>query len=254
VTIARVVDGDTVELADGTKVRLIGMNTPETVDPRREVQAYGKESSDYTKQLLGGQEVFLEEGRTPRDKYGRTLAWPWLPDGRFVNALLVQEGYAQVYTFSDNPENAGLLVACQQEARTANRGLWALPDYEDGQEAAKQGLSQSAAPPPPAAAEPASPAQQPAPAGVVTITKAPGSVARGAMAAVAVSAPPGVSCSITVRYKSGNSTAQGLEPKQTGADGSAAWTWKVGQNTSSGTWPVTVTCAGQSAGTSVTVP
>lgn len=139
ITVRRVVDGDTIELADADKthVRLLGINTPESVDPRRPVQAFGKEASAFTRRLLEGKSVLLARGRQPYDKYHRLLAWLWLPDGRFVNAYLVQQGYAQVYTFSDNPDYADLLVACQREARAANRGLWALPVYANGGEAAK---------------------------------------------------------------------------------------------------------------------
>ncbi len=139
VTVRRVVDGDTVELddRDRTKVRLIGINTPESVDPRRPVQAYGKEATAFARGLLEGQAVLLQRGRTPYDRYRRLLAWLWLPDGHFVNALIVQQGYAQVYTFSDNPDHAALLLACQREARDAQRGLWSLPEYRSGKEAAK---------------------------------------------------------------------------------------------------------------------
>jgi len=139
VKVGRVVDGDTVELADTakTKVRILGINTPESVDPRRPVQPYGKEASAFTRQLLAGKTVLLQPGRQPHDRYGRLLAWIWLPDGPFVNAYLVQQGYAQVDTFPDNPNHAELLLACQREARAANRGLWALPAYKDGEEAAK---------------------------------------------------------------------------------------------------------------------
>lgn len=124
VGVKRVVDGDTFLAADGRRVRLIGVNTPESVDPRRPVQRYGKEAAAFSRRLLAGRSVLLEPGRTPRDRYGRTLAWVWLEDGRFVNAELVRLGYAQVYTFPDNPDHARLLVLCQREAREVGRGLW----------------------------------------------------------------------------------------------------------------------------------
>ena len=226
-----------MELAGGEKVRLIGMNTPESVDPRRPVQAFGKEASAYTKQLLEGKQVLLSEGRTPKDKYGRTLGWFWLTDGRFVNALLVQQGYAQVYTFSDNPDNAPLLVECQREAREANRGLWAVADYQNGQQASQMDRGGSS----PSSSTP------------VTITKQPGTVARKETATVGAKTAPGASCEITVQYKSGPSSAAGLEPKKAGTDGAVTWSWKIGDSTAQGTWPVTVTCGGGTAETSVTV-
>lgn len=122
--VKRVVDGDTFVLEDHRKVRLIGINTPESVDPRRPVEYYGKEANKYTQKLLEGQKVWLQWGRTPKDKYDRWLAWVWLSDGTFVNGHLVAEGYAQVYTFKDNPDHAEYLLGLQKTARQEGRGLW----------------------------------------------------------------------------------------------------------------------------------
>lgn len=122
--VKRVVDGDTFVIEDGTRVRLLGINTPETVDPRRPVEKFGKEASAFAKKLLEGKTVLLQPGRNPKDKYGRLLAWVWLTNGRFVNGELVRLGYAQVSTYSDNPDHADYLVRAQREAREADRGLW----------------------------------------------------------------------------------------------------------------------------------
>ncbi len=86
-----------------------------------------------------------------------------------------------------------------------------------------------------------------------TVTQVPGTVSKGSYASVTVSTSPGAQCSIEVLYKSGASTAQGLYPKQAGADGLVSWTWKVGTRTTSGTWPIYITCGSQSITTSVTV-
>jgi micrococcal nuclease len=130
VNVARVVDGDTFVIDDGRKVRMIGINTPESVDPRRPVEYYGKEASRYAQSLIEGKDVYLLEGTTPKDRYGRLLAWVWLPDGTFVNGDMIYQGYAQVYTFADNPEYAEFLLTLQREAREAGRGLWGkeVPD------------------------------------------------------------------------------------------------------------------------------
>ena len=109
---------------------------------------------------------------------------------------------------------------------------------------------------------PVTPASLAAPASVpttvratsVTITKHPGTVRRGATASVAVRTSAKTRCSITVRYKSGPSTAAGLVAKQTDANGRAAWSWKVGTRTTPGSWPVIITCAGVTARTVVKVP
>ena len=140
--VKRVVDGDTFVLDDGRKVRMIGINTPESVDPRRPVEYYGKEASSFTKKLLEGNKVYLDWGRTPKDRYDRWLAWVWLADGTFVNGYLVSEGYAQVYTFKDNPDHAEYLLELQRQARDAGRGLWGQSLPEDEARAEKEDSGQ----------------------------------------------------------------------------------------------------------------
>ena len=122
--VERAVDGDTLKLAGGERVRLIGVNTPESVDPRRPVQAYGKEAAAFTARLVKGREVRLESDVEKVDRYGRTLAYVWLADGTFLNAVLVREGYAQVMTIPPNVRYADLFARLQREAREARRGLW----------------------------------------------------------------------------------------------------------------------------------
>ena len=87
-----------------------------------------------------------------------------------------------------------------------------------------------------------------------TITKHPGSVRRNSYATAAVKTSPNGSCTLTVRYKSGPSKAAGVGTKRAGANGLLSWTWKVGGNTTKGTWPVIITCGATTLRTSVTVP
>lgn len=138
--VERVVDGDTFVIENGQKVRMIGINAPESVDPRRPVEFYGKEASRYTKELLEGKEVYLQWGETPKDRYGRWLAWVWLPDGTFVNGALVAHGYAQVYTFKDNPEHAEYLLKLQKQAREKRLGLWGKSLAEPREKSAPGGF------------------------------------------------------------------------------------------------------------------
>lgn len=123
-----VVDGDTFWVKDGmekgNKVRLIGINTPETVHPQKPVEYYGKEASAFMKSLLEGKNVILEYDVERIDRYGRTLAYVYLVDGTFVNALLVEEGYAQVATYSPNVRYAEKFKKLQWEAKRNNKGLW----------------------------------------------------------------------------------------------------------------------------------
>ncbi len=123
VLVKRVVDGDTVELASGEKVRLIGIDTPETVDPRKSVQCFGKEAKEFTRSLLENQWVRLETDIEPKDKYGRTLAYVYR-DELFVNDTIIREGYAHVMTIPPNVRYAEVFRESQQFARVQNKGLW----------------------------------------------------------------------------------------------------------------------------------
>ncbi len=126
--VERVVDGDTFVAAVAgrrERIRLIGVDTPETVDPDRPVQPYGKEASNFAKRMLDGRTVRLAGDVEPRDRYGRLLAYVWLPDGTFWNALLAAEGYAQLITIPPDVTYAGLFRRLVDEARSASRGLWA---------------------------------------------------------------------------------------------------------------------------------
>lgn len=128
-TIVRVVDGDTVLVNTGgeeVKVRLIGVNTPETVDPNSPVEAYGKEASDFTKaRLTEGLSVELEYDVQQLDQYGRHLAYLWV-DGEMFNATLVREGYAQVATYPPNVRYQEVFINEEANAREENKGLWQL--------------------------------------------------------------------------------------------------------------------------------
>jgi micrococcal nuclease len=131
-TVSRVVDGDTVWVRDGSRsldVRLLGIDTPETVDPHRPVGCFGPEASAYTKHLLTGRRVRLIYDRQLHDKYGRWLAYIYLErPGRpdlFVNARLVSAGYARTLSIPPNTAHATELSALERDAALAGRGLWA---------------------------------------------------------------------------------------------------------------------------------
>lgn len=124
--VERVVDGDTLKLTDTTRVRLIGVDTPETVDPRKPVQCFGKEASAYVAGLLpAGTPVRLVYDVQRLDRYGRTLAYVYrLPDGLFVNAQLAAEGYASPLTIPPDVAHADLFAGLAAAAREARKGLW----------------------------------------------------------------------------------------------------------------------------------
>jgi len=128
-TVVRAVDGDTIIVEGGGRiedVRLLGIDTPETVDPRRPVGCYGPEASAFTKHLVTGRTVTLRYDRELHDRYGRFLAYVWLAGARplFVNAELVRRGYARTYPFPPNTAHAALFAALERSAAVAGKGLW----------------------------------------------------------------------------------------------------------------------------------
>ena len=136
-TVQRVIDGDTFKLTNGERVRLIGVDTPESKlneklkrDAKRTKQnaktilALGLRSKEFSKKLLEGKRVRLEFDIQPRDRYGRLLAYVYLENGTFVNAELLKEGYAQIMTIPPNVKYKDLFLKLQREARENQRGHW----------------------------------------------------------------------------------------------------------------------------------
>jgi micrococcal nuclease len=123
-TVQRVVDGDTVRLVGLGSVRLIGIDTPEVYGGQ--VECFGPQASSFTKKLLPrGAEVRYRVGREARDRYGRLLAYVWLEDGRMVNRMLAEQGYATPLTIAPNDQLAPAFRKAADAAREAHRGMWA---------------------------------------------------------------------------------------------------------------------------------
>lgn len=127
--VTKVTDGDTLHIdMDGKDetIRLIGINTPETVDPRRPVQCFGKEASARMLELAGGKIVRLEYDKTQslRDAYSRFLAYVYLEDGQMLNRKMVAEGYAYEYTYLAPYKYQKEFRQLQALARSSSRGLW----------------------------------------------------------------------------------------------------------------------------------
>lgn len=123
--VARVVDGDTIKLASGQTIRYIGIDTPETKDPRRGVQCYGKEAYEKNKELVEGKQVVLEKDISETDRYGRLLRYVYI-NGVFINDYLVREGFAHASTYPPDVKYQEQFRNAQKEARENNKGLWAL--------------------------------------------------------------------------------------------------------------------------------
>jgi len=128
VQVVRVIDGDTIQVCcvfgDRVKVRYIGIDTPETHHPMRGVEPYGMEAAEANRKLVDGKTVRLEFDVQQFDKYGSTLAYVYLEDDTFVNAWLVEHGYAMVMTVPPNVKYQDLFLRLQREAREERRGLW----------------------------------------------------------------------------------------------------------------------------------
>ena len=121
-TVTKVSDGDTIWLSQVGKVRLIGIDTPEVFG---HVDCYGPASSAFAKRVLRiGLRVRYRVGRESHDRYGRTLAYVWLPDGRLFNQVLAEDGYARPLTIEPNDDYAPLFAKAARRAREAHRGLW----------------------------------------------------------------------------------------------------------------------------------
>lgn len=128
--VERVIDGDTIVLAGGQRLRYIGIDTPETVHPHKDVECFGLEASEYNKQLVEGKLVYLESDVQDTDRYGRLLRYVWI-NGEMVNEILVREGYAFASSFPPNVKYQERFNLLQKEARESAVGLWKECDIFD---------------------------------------------------------------------------------------------------------------------------
>lgn len=137
--VVNVVDGDTIDVIVSNKterIRMIGINTPETVDPRKTVECFGKEASDRTKEILLGNSVYLESDLTQqdRDKYSRLLRYVYLSDGTNFNLWLIKNGYAYEYTYNVPYKYQNDFKNAQKDATNNQQGLWAAGVCSDDKE------------------------------------------------------------------------------------------------------------------------
>src|SRR4051812_19821496 len=153
--VVRVIDGDTVDVRlDGqvVRLRLIGIDTPEVVDPRRPVECFGREASARAHELLDGQTVRVEADPTQgdMDRYGRLLRYIWLGDGRLFNQEMVAQGYAFEYTYNVPYKYQAAFREAERDAREAQRGLWS-PEACAGEHRSAEATAPTSAPVPRAA-------------------------------------------------------------------------------------------------------
>ncbi len=129
--VIRVIDGDTIIVeVDGVqeKIRLIGVDTPEVVDPRKTVQCFGKEASEFTKNILTNARVRLESdpSQGERDRYGRLIRYVFLSDGTLLNKTIIMEGYGHEYTYRLPYRHQTEFKTAERIARESQKGLWAV--------------------------------------------------------------------------------------------------------------------------------
>lgn len=123
--VTRVIDGDTIEIEGGKRVRLICINTPETGE-----KGY-KESKDFLIDLILNKEVKLVLDFTEKDKYGRLLRYIYLEDGRFVNELIVRLGYGVAYPYGQDTSLCPLIENAERLAEESNLGIWKIEEEQE---------------------------------------------------------------------------------------------------------------------------
>ena len=141
--VKRVIDGDTAVLVINGKeykLRMVLVDTPESVHPKKGLQYYGKEASDYTKAQLTGKTVYLQKDVSDTDRYGRVLRYVWLQrpatneptkdevKNYCYNAILIKEGYGQLATFPPDVKYVDIFKGLERDARNSKRGLWQNPE------------------------------------------------------------------------------------------------------------------------------
>jgi len=124
IKVTRVVDGDTIQLENGERLRYIGIDTPEKNDPRKPVQCFAEQASQKNKELVEGKMIKFYKDVNVRDKYQRLLGFVYLEDGTFVNLELVQQGYAFSYTYPPDISKQNEFTEAQKQARESKLGLW----------------------------------------------------------------------------------------------------------------------------------
>jgi micrococcal nuclease len=223
--VTRIISGDTFEARIGSaveRIRLLGVNAPEITG---QAECYGREATAIAADLLSGSNTLrLERDVTDRDRFGRLVRYGWLSDGRLLNEVLVAEGYAQLFDFSPDMKYRQRIVAAEQSARAAKRGMWShcQTDPADTQSTV-QFASVHGGPP-------------------------------GGRATVTVNTSQGVLCAIRYVNPAGTeSQGPGLGNKQSDNLGNVVWVWTIPSTTPPGVGMVRVTCGSASARTDLII-
>jgi len=123
--VIRVIDGDTVELKNGERLRYNDIDTPETVHPSKPIECFGPEASAKNEELVQGEIILVEFGNPKKDRYGRLLGYVYVDD-LFVNAELVKGGYAEVNSYGNPGSKIDKLLDIEKDAKQKMTGLWGV--------------------------------------------------------------------------------------------------------------------------------
>lgn len=257
-TITKEVDGDTIHVNIKGKdetIRMLLIDTPETHKPGTPVEPFGIKASAFAVgQMPVGTHVKLEIGKAgyTRDKYGRLLAFIYLPNGQLYNEKVVRKGLARVaYIYPPNTQHLDKLKAAQSYAKAHKLGIWSIPGYvtdsgynvSDASSSTTSTTKKSTT-----STSKSSSSSTSSSKSTSSTTTVSGSlnVSPGQNASVSVKTSPGARGTIQVIYNSGPSTAAGLDPKTADGNGNITWVWKVGTRTAPGDYPVNITVGGKS--------
>jgi endonuclease YncB( thermonuclease family) len=173
------------------------------IDTPETYEYFGQDATNKNSELVAGRIVRLEKDISETDDYGRLLRYVYVDD-LFVNAELVRLGYAQARAYPPDTKYQGIFISLEQEAKAAHLGIWALS---------------------------------------LQIISCTSPVNTGSYATLTANTSPNAECTITVYYKSGASTASGLEPKTADLNGNVSWEWKIGSSTSPGEYKIVVSAS-----------
>lgn len=123
--VTKINDGDTIVIEGNEKIRFLMVDTPEVYNVDSP-EPYGEQASEFTKELLTGKQVSLEYDIEREDPYGRTLAYVYLPDGRMVNEMLLEEGLAKVVVYEPNDKYEEKFREIEDTAKKSKQGIWGI--------------------------------------------------------------------------------------------------------------------------------
>lgn len=265
VVVAKNVDGDTIHVRRSNgkveDVRLLLIDTPEDVSPSKPVEPFGYTAANYAKKVLPvGKHVYIEEGVSgyTRDKYGRLLAYLYITPHDMYNLDVVKKGYARVaYIYPPNTRHLNELQAAQNYAKVHHEGIWSIKNYvtsngynlsiactyaeSHGYSAHGCSVTRSSS----SSSKTRTAQSKASTSSQGTVTGNHLSVRDGGEASITIKTKPYASGNIEVDYKSGPSKAKGLGPKKANSQGVISWSWKVGSNTTPGTYNVIIRVGGQ---------